>query len=146
MTLRSIHLCVCESRCLNYDERQFHHFQSCCCNKCNRLVQMDETSAWAASRSNSKLKLDKGEEDNVKIGTSFFSLQAELFLSHFLLQILTSHYLKPLFLVVLAAGSLASLVRVSSKIHLLISSGALTFFTSFFSKFSPGTVPIYWSY
>lgn len=69
-----------------------------------------------------KLKLDKGEEDRVKIGT-------ELFLSHFLIQSLTSHYLKPLFLRVLAAGSLVSLfIQAWSTIHLFIISGFFLLF------------------
>lgn len=59
----------------------------------------------------------------VKIDTSFFS-QDMLFLYHLLVQILTSHYLKPLFLLVLAAGSLVSLFKASSKIHLLTSFSA----------------------
>lgn len=105
-----------------------------CCNIFNTLVQIDELSARAASKSDSPLQLDKGDEDSEKIDFFFFLLfLTQLFLSHFLIQILTSHYLKPLFLLVVAAGSLASLFKASSKTHLFISSDAFnTFYFLFF--------------
>lgn len=71
----------------------------------NTLVQMDETSSWAA-KSNFLTKIRQRRIGQGKNRHNFFS---ELFLSHLLIQSLTSHYLKPLFLLVLAAGSLVSL-------------------------------------
>lgn len=97
---------LCESRCLKLKE-----MCTPSCNIFSTLVQLDETPAQAASETNSRLKLDKrrrGQSKNRLTFFFFFLIQAELFLSHFFIHRLTSHYLKPLFLPVLAAGPLAS--------------------------------------
>lgn len=101
-----IFVCLCESRCLKLKE-----MCTPSCNIFSTLVQLDETPAQAASETNSRLKLDKrrrGQSKNRLTFFFFFLIQAELFLSHSFIQRLTSHYLKPLFLPVLAAGPLAS--------------------------------------
>lgn len=93
---------LCESRCLKLKE-----MCTPSCNIFSTLVQLDETPAQAASETNSRLKLDKrrrGQSKNRLTFFFFFLIQAELFLSHFFIQRLTSHYLKPLFLPVWQLG------------------------------------------
>lgn len=116
------------------------------CNIFSTLVQLDETPAQAASETNSRLKLDKrrrGQSKNRLTFFFFFLIQAELFLSHFFIQRLTSHYLKPLFLPVLAAGPLASCSTYRPR-FIFSSAQALQHFSLSFYEVSPLTssVPV----
>lgn len=89
---------------------------------------MDECSAWTA-RTHFLTKIRQKRRWHSKNSHvfffSFFLLQVGLFISHFFIPVLTSHYMKLLLLLVMAAQLLAWLFRVTYKIHLHISSGVL---------------------